>query len=84
MYKELAKYMTGTHRPCFKTELHQNNSTAYTITYEEYEYVIPLGDLMNDFINHKTMSWWKKPEYYDQLTELYIKILNQETINHWL
>lgn len=41
------------------------------------EYVANLGDLMNDFIDHKNKPFWKRRYYHNHLTKLYIEMLNQ-------
>lgn len=41
------------------------------------EYVIPIDSLINDFIEHKNKFWWKRKYYHNELTKLYIEILNR-------
>ena len=54
MYKELEKYKTGKKVP---TIYKFPNNSSYVMHDEEY--VAELGDLMNDFIEHKTKPFWK-------------------------
>ena len=81
MYPELKKYKTDKTRPCGKSE---SKGNTMTFTYQESEYIANVGDLINDFINHKNKPFWKKKYYDYHLTELYIKMLNHTEITHWM
>ena len=48
------------------------------------EYKADLGDLLNDFIKHKSKPFWKRNYYHDHLTNIYIDMLNKFTIIHGL
>ena len=74
-YKELWKYLTG------KTiEIPTRRFNGIKVIEEIGlfpEYKIPIGSLINDFIEHKSKSWWKRKWYHDRLTEIYVDILNR-------
>jgi len=74
MYKELEKYKKD---GFVKGEIEINGQKIF-INLDKYESGI--GDLINDFINHKNTPWWKRKYYHKYLTELYIKMLNKITI----
>jgi hypothetical protein len=76
MYKELEKYKTGKKVP-FICELITDGSE---VVIHHNEYIVGLGDLMNDFIEHKTTPFWERKYYHNHLTELYLKILNEVNI----
>jgi hypothetical protein len=76
MYKELEKYKTGRVQPDYTLGTSEGN--CFTIKSEEYK--IPLGSILNDFIEHKNKPFWKRKYYHNHLTELYIKFLNQLTL----
>jgi hypothetical protein len=76
MYKELEKYKTG--RKIDKLALLPEQTT---ITIECDEYVSNLGDLIEDFIKHQTLPFWKRKYYHKHLTKMYKKILNQFAIS---
>lgn len=74
-YKELWKYLTG--------RMIEIPTTTNTIGGGKREgiglfpeYKIPVGSIINDFIEHKNKSWWKRKWYHDRLTEIYVQILN--------
>lgn len=74
-YNELKKYLTG--------KMIEVPTITNTIGLEKRdgiglfpEYLIPIGALINDFIEHKNKSWWKRKWYHDRLTGIYIEILN--------
>jgi UDP-glucose 4-epimerase len=46
------------------------------------EYTADLGDLLNDFIEHKTKPFWKRKYYHKHLTKLYLQMLNKVSITH--
>ena len=75
MYKELEKYKTGKKTDGIGV---LPNKQEITIEYDEYEY--PLGDLLDDFINHKNKSRFKRKYYHKHLTKMYKKMLNTITI----
>ena len=78
MYKELEKYRTGGKLECQGKIF--NSKENITIMLDEYE--ANLGDLLNDLIEHKQKPFWKRKNYHEYLTELYIKMLNKVTIKH--
>jgi hypothetical protein len=40
------------------------------------DFKIPLGDLINDFIEHKNKPFWKRKHYHHNLTKIYVKMIN--------
>lgn len=79
MYKELNKFKTGKKLDGIGV---LPNKQEINITYDEYE--ANLGDLMNDFIDHKTKPFWKRKYYHKHLTKIYLDMLNEITIKHGL
>lgn len=77
MYKELQKYATGK-----KVEGIGVLPDKQKIKIYHDEYVASLGDLINDFIEHKRKPFWKRKYYHEHLTKLYVKMLNQFIIEH--
>ena len=77
MYKELEKYQTGKKLLIFDTV-----SGHGEINVDEYS--AGLGDLINDFIRHKTKPFWLRKYYHTHLTELYLQMLNKVSITHGL
>jgi hypothetical protein len=75
MYKELEKYKTGKKVPTVYKFLDNSSCVIH-----EKEYIADLGDLMNDFIEHKTKPFWKRKYYHNHLTELYLQMLNRISI----
>ena len=75
MYKELEKYKTGKKVP---TVYKFPDNSSYIM--HDKEYVAGLGDIMNDFIEHKTKPFWKRKFYHNHLTELYLQMLNKISI----
>lgn len=77
MYKELEKYATNKkmNSICILPDKQE-----ITIQLDVYE--AKLGDLIEDFINHKRKPWWKRKYYHNNLTKLYKEILNELTIRH--
>lgn len=71
-YEELWKYLTGN---SIEVPTSTNNSREGIGLFPEYR--IPIGSLINDFIEHKNKSWWKRKWYHDRLTEIYVQILNR-------
>jgi hypothetical protein len=78
MYKELDKYKTGNKVPAFLDVV--NNGDSVSVNLDEYK--AGLGDLVNDFIEHKTKPFWKRRYYHNHLTELYLQMLNKISIGH--
>ena len=75
MYRELDKYKTGKKVNGIGV---LPDKQEMTIKYDQYEF--GLGNLMNDFINHKSKPFWKRKNYHNHLTELYIEFLNSVNI----
>lgn len=69
MYKELEKYKTN------------NEFIEKGLTFQEYK--ADYGTLLNDFIEHKNKWFWERKYYHNHLSELYIKMLNNITIQHY-
>ena len=78
MYKELEKYKTRSKLNTFN--IYYNTSDIIPLD----EYKVDLGDLLNDFIKHKSKPFWKRKHYHNNLTEIYIDMLNKLTIIHGL
>ena len=79
MYKELEKFKTGKKIP---TIYKFPDNTCCTIN--DNEYIAGLGDLINDFIEHKTKPFWKRKYYHKHLTELYLQMLNKiNLVERW-
>jgi hypothetical protein len=75
-YKELWKYLTG-RRIEISTICNRIDGGRIEGIGLFPEYKIPIGSLINDFIEHKSKSWWKRKWYHKYLTETYVQILNQ-------
>lgn len=73
MYKELEKYKTGKKIPT----VYDVGNSGQTVTMDRDEYIFNLGDLVNDFINHKNKPFWKRKYYHSHLTEIYTDMLNK-------
>lgn len=71
MYKELKKYKTGNKKKAIGV---YSDKREVEIMLDEY--VAPLGDLMEDFIEHQTKPFWKRKYYHSHLTKLYKEMLN--------
>lgn len=71
-YNELRKYLSG---KMIEVPTLTNNSRKGIGLFPEYK--IPIGSLINDFIEHKSKYWWKRKWYHDRLTEIYVDILNR-------
>lgn len=71
-YEELWKYLSG---KMIEVPTITNNSREGIGLFPEY--IIPIGSLINDFIEHKNKCWWKRKWYHDRLTEIYVQILNR-------
>jgi hypothetical protein len=67
MYKELEKYKTGK-----KVDTIGVLPGKQEITIKLDGYEVGLGDLMNDFIEHKTKSRWIRKIHHKHLTTIYI------------
>lgn len=76
MYKELEKYKTHNKIPTVYSVT--NSQDEITINLDEYK--ASLGDLINDFIDHKTKPFWRRTYYHNHLTKLYLKMLNQVSV----
>ena len=72
MYNELKKYKTGKK---VKEKIILYNGQEIKIFSDEC--VIPLGDLIRDYINHKKKPIWKRNFYHKALEETYIGLLNE-------
>lgn len=79
MYKELEKYKTGE-----KINITGRGIYGSLLIMPTDEYKADLGDLLNDFIEHKTKPFWKRKYYHNHLTEVYLDMLNKLTIIHGL
>lgn len=77
MYEELNKYKTGKKMDAIGVF---PDKQEINIKLDEYE--ANLGDLINDFIEHKNKLFWKRKYYHKHLSELYIKMLNKIQIKH--
>ena len=75
MYKELDKYKTGK-----RVEWSIGDKTETTKYYKD-GYNAPLGDLINDFIEHKNKPRRKRKTYHAHLTKLYKTMLNSRSVN---
>lgn len=65
--EELWKYLTGN---TIEVPTLTNNSREGIGLFPEYR--IPIGSLINDFIEHKSKPWWKRKWYHNRLTEIYV------------
>lgn len=80
MYKELEKYKTNQKMTGL---LHTSTSDdSYSVLLDKY--LANLGDLLNDFIEHKKKPFWKRKSYHNYLTKIYIDMLNKITLTHGL
>ena len=77
MYKELEKYKTGGQINIAVRGVH---GSPFVIPTDAYK--AQLGDLLNDFIEHKTKPFWKRKYYHNHLTEMYLDMLNQIEITY--
>jgi hypothetical protein len=76
MYIELEKYKTGKKVPTIFNV--GNNGVSLTVYLDEY--TADLGELLNDFIEHKNKPFWKRKYYHKHLTKLYLQMLNKVSI----
>ncbi len=74
-YDELRKYLTGK-RIEIPTSCRLLNGEVREGIGLFPEYKIPIGSLINDFIEHKNKCWLRRKWYHKRLTETYIQILN--------
>ena len=79
MYKELNKFATGEKLDGIGV---LPDKQEIKITYDEYQAY--LGDLIDDFIKHKTKPFWKRKYYHSHLTKIYKDMLNKITVTHGL
>lgn len=79
MYKELDKYKTGNKMQQKVYYTNTGGKDIYLDT-EVDEYEFNLGDILNEFIEHKNKSFLKKTYYHKDLTRIYKKILNKISI----
>lgn len=80
MYKELEKYKTGKKSSSIIAVLPDGQE----IRIPSNEYEAKLGDLINDFIEHKTKPFWKRKISHNHQTEMYLRMLNEiSIINYW-
>jgi len=79
MYKELKKFATGEKLDGIGV---LPDKQEIKITYDEYK--ANLGDLIDDFIKHKTKPFWGRKYYHSHLTKIYKDMLNQITVTHGL
>lgn len=80
MYKELEKYNTGVKTP----QIHEFvNLPGQSVTVEVTRYSAKLGDLIEDFIDHKNKPWYKQNYYHKHLTKIYKDWLNEVSIQKY-
>ncbi len=79
MYKELKKFETGKKLDGIGV---LPDKQEIKITYDEYQ--ANLGDLIDDFIEHKTKPFWKRKYYHKHLTKIYKDMLSEITITYGL
>jgi len=79
MYKELKKFATGKKLDGIGV---LPDKQEIKITYDEYK--ANLGDLIDDFIKHKTKPFWRRKRYHSHLTKIYKDMLNKINITHLL
>lgn len=79
MYKELKKFATGKKLDGIGV---LPDKQEIKITYDKYQ--ANLGDLIDDFINHKTKPFRKRKYYHNHLTKIYKDMLNGITLTHGL
>lgn len=86
MYKELDKYKTGNKIPKdVKIKCSEYSSCPdVTCTIETDEYCFEMGSLLNDFLEHKNKSFFKRKYYHDHLTDIYVRVLNQITLTTYI
>jgi hypothetical protein len=72
MYKELEKYKIDEK---VRTTGVYSDGRETIIYLDGYE--AGLGDLVEDFIEHKTKPFWKRKYYHNHLTKIYKAWLNE-------
>jgi hypothetical protein len=72
MYKELDKWKTGK-----KIDTIGVLPDKQEVTIKLNEYSAPLGELMEDFINHTRKPKWRRNYYHNHLARIYKEMLNQ-------
>lgn len=75
-YNELKKYLTGKQIEV-PTSCYLRNGEIKEGIGLFPEYSIPIGSLINDFIEHKNKCWLRRKWYHKRLTEIYVDILNR-------
>ena len=80
MYKEISKYKTENTQ---SRSLHCNHSNE-TLVIIDNEYYGGAGDIINDFINHKTKPFWKRKLNHSEVTKGYINFLNAIKVSQFL
>ena len=75
MFKEFEKYNTGQKTAVVCTVI--NATPKHDITLMEDEYNIPAGDLIGDFIKHRSKPKRKRDFNHDLVDKQYVKILNK-------
>lgn len=75
MYPELSKYKIG-------KEPRKVNviGTDQTVTLMHDRYDVPLGDLIDIYIDLKNKPWWRRKYYHSHLLEIVKDALNVITI----
>lgn len=79
MYKELEKYKTNKKVESIGVLPDKTEIKIYL-----NEYVFGLGDLIDDYIEHKNKSIFKRKYYHSHLTRIYKKMLNTVLIKNSL
>lgn len=79
MYKELKKFATGEKSDGIVV---LTDKQEIKVTYDKYQ--ANLGDLIDDFIEHKTKPFWKRKHYHGHLTRIYKDMLNKINVVHGL
>lgn len=74
MYKEFDKYKTG--EKVNVVGVIVNTEPKQEINLLRDGYRMTLGDIINDFIDHKNKPWYKRDKLtHDMITKKYIKLL---------
>lgn len=81
-YDELRKYLTGKSIEV-PTSCHSLNGEVRKGIGLFPEYKIPIGSLINDFIEHKNKCWLRRKWYHKRLTEIYVQMLNSLGVLHY-
>jgi hypothetical protein len=80
MYKELDKYRTG-QKIKSKATLSKIGGGSELVEWEYDEYRAQMGDLIEDFIKHKTKPFWMRKINHSHVTKLYKNFLNEVEIS---